>query len=55
MLSCGFGRSYDTFTTLEGTGGRINVTNPFHPGPSDSYRVLPARRGAAQLPCRRAT
>jgi predicted dehydrogenase len=40
MFSCGFGRSYDTFTTLEGTGGQIHVTNPFHPGPDDSYQVL---------------
>jgi predicted dehydrogenase len=40
MFSCGFGRSYDTFTTLEGTGGQIRVTNPFHPGPDDSYQVI---------------
>ena len=40
LLSCGFGRSYDTFTRLEGTGGQIHVTNPFHPGPADSYQVL---------------
>ena len=39
MLSCGFGRSYDTATTLEGTDGRISVTNPFHPGPADHYTV----------------
>jgi predicted dehydrogenase len=39
MLSCGFGRSYDTAATLEGTGGRITVTNPFHPGPADYYTV----------------
>jgi predicted dehydrogenase len=42
MLSCGLGRSYDTFTTLEGTAGQIRVTNPFHPGPSDSYQVVTA-------------
>jgi len=40
MFSCGFGRSYDAFTTLEGTGGQIHVTNPFHPGPADSYQVI---------------
>ena len=39
MLSCGFGRSYDTSSVLEGTGGRILVTNPFHPGPADYYTV----------------
>jgi predicted dehydrogenase len=42
LLSCGFGRSYDTFTTLEGTGGQIRITNPFHPGPGDSYEVAAA-------------
>ncbi len=40
MLSCGFGRSYDTFTTLEGTAGQIRITNPFHPGPEDSYQLV---------------
>jgi predicted dehydrogenase len=48
MFSCGFGRSYDAFTTLEGTGGQIHVTNPFHPGPDDSYQVL--RPGDQQGP-----
>jgi predicted dehydrogenase len=40
MFSCGLGRSYDTFTTLEGTEGRIRVTNPFHPSRSDSYQLV---------------
>jgi predicted dehydrogenase len=42
LLSSGFGRGYDTFTTLEGTGGQIRITNPFHPGPgdSDSYELV---------------
>ena len=40
LLSCGFGRSYDTFTTLEGTAGQIRVTNPFHPGAADSYDLV---------------
>ena len=48
MFSCGFGRSYDTFTTLEGTSGQIHVTNPFHPGPDDSYQVI--RPGDEQGP-----
>jgi predicted dehydrogenase len=48
VFSCGFGRSYDTFTTLEGTGGQIHVTNPFHPGPDDSYQVI--RPGSDQGP-----
>jgi predicted dehydrogenase len=42
MLSSGFGRGYDTFTTLEGTGGQIRITNPFHPGPDDSYEIVAA-------------
>jgi predicted dehydrogenase len=43
MFSCGFGRSYDTFTTLEGTAGQIHATNPFHPGPADSYQLIAGR------------
>jgi predicted dehydrogenase len=42
LLSSGFGRSYDTFTTLEGTAGQIRVTNPFHPGPADGYELVAA-------------
>jgi predicted dehydrogenase len=42
LLSCGFGRRYDTFTTLEGRAGQIRVTNPFHPGESDSYELVTA-------------
>jgi predicted dehydrogenase len=40
MLSSGMERSYDTFTTLEGTAGQIHLTNPFHPGPADSGQVI---------------
>jgi predicted dehydrogenase len=42
MLSCGFGRSYDASTTLEGTAGQIRITNPFHPGPADFYQLVTA-------------
>jgi predicted dehydrogenase len=42
LLSAGLKRSYDTFTSLEGTSGQIRITNPFHPGASDTYRVTPA-------------
>ena len=38
-LSCGFGRGEDTFTRLLGTGGQINVTNPFHPAAADTFEV----------------
>jgi predicted dehydrogenase len=40
LLSCGLYRSYDTFTTLDGTAGQIRITNPFHPGPGDSYQLI---------------
>ena len=40
MLSCGMRRGYDTFTRLEGTGGRIRISNPFHPGAGDTYQVI---------------
>jgi predicted dehydrogenase len=50
LFSCGFGRSYDAFTTLEGTRGQIHVTNPFHPGPSDCYRLLAARQEPRSFP-----
>ncbi len=42
-LSCGLGRSYDTYSSLEGTAGRIVLSNPFHPGPADTYQVIAAR------------
>lgn len=50
LLSCGFGRSYDAFTTLEGTAGQIHVTNPFHPGPGDSYVVKAGRDEPRRYP-----
>src|ERR1017187_5542641 len=40
LLSCGFGRSLDTFSRLLGTGGQIHVSNAFHPGPGDHYTVF---------------
>jgi hypothetical protein len=39
-LSSGLGRGLDTFSALEGTEGRINISNPFHPGPEDSYQLF---------------
>ena len=38
-LSCGFRRAGDTGTRLLGTGGQINITNPFHPGAADTFEV----------------
>ena len=49
-LSCGLGRGYDTYTSLEGTAGRIVVSNPFHPGPGDSYQVIAPRGEPASHP-----
>jgi predicted dehydrogenase len=40
LLSCGFQRSYDTFTRVLGSAGQIQLTNPFHPGPGDTLTVL---------------
>ena len=42
-LSCGLGRAYDTYSSLEGTAGRIVLSNPFHPGLADSYQVIASR------------
>jgi predicted dehydrogenase len=40
QLSCGLGRAYDTFSSLQGTAGRIHISNPFHPGVDDTYQVI---------------
>jgi predicted dehydrogenase len=40
LLSCGFGRSLDTYSRLLGTSGQIHVSNAFHPGPGDHFEVL---------------
>jgi len=49
-LSCGLGRSYDTFTSLESTARRIHVSNPLHPGPADSYQVIVPRSEPTSFP-----
>lgn len=40
MLSCGFRRSYDTFTRVLGTAGEIRIGNAFHPSAGDQFEVL---------------
>ena len=40
LLTCGFNRSYDTFSSVLGSGGQVQLTNPFHPGPADTLTVL---------------
>ena len=40
LMSCGFGRSLDTFSRLLGTAGQIHVSNAFHPRPEDHFEVF---------------
>jgi predicted dehydrogenase len=40
LLSCGFQRSFDTFTSVLGSAGRVQLTNPFHPRPADTLTLL---------------
>ena len=40
LLSCGFRRSYDTSTSVRGSAGQVQLTNPFHPGPADTLTLL---------------
>jgi predicted dehydrogenase len=39
LLTCGFRRSFDTFTSVLGSAGQIRLTNPFHPGPADTLTI----------------
>jgi predicted dehydrogenase len=39
LLSCGFRRTFDTFSRLLGAAGRIDITNPFHPEAGDRFVV----------------
>jgi predicted dehydrogenase len=45
LLSCGFRRSYDTFSSVLGTAGQVQLTNPFHPGPGDTLTILRPKAG----------
>jgi predicted dehydrogenase len=40
LLTCGFKRSYDTFTSVLGSVGQVQLTNPFHPRPADTLTIL---------------
>ncbi|TVZ05982.1 gfo/Idh/MocA family oxidoreductase [Trebonia kvetii] len=40
LLTSGFKRSYDTASSVLGTQGRLQLTNPFHPGPADTLTLL---------------
>jgi predicted dehydrogenase len=50
LLSCGFNLAQDTFSRLLGTGGQINLTNPFHPTAQDRFEVCVEGRGPATYP-----
>jgi predicted dehydrogenase len=50
VLSCGFGRAYDTFTRLLCTDGEIRVSNAFHPGPGDTVEVWRDGRREQDIP-----
>ena len=39
LLTCGFKRSFDTFTSVLGSAGQIQLTNPFHPSPADTLTI----------------
>ena len=41
VLTCGFERSYDTFTRVLGDQGQIHLTNPFHPSTEDTLTIVP--------------
>ena len=38
--SCSFLRSGDLFTRRLGTAGQIHLTDPYHPGPDDSFTLF---------------
>ena len=48
LLSCGFRRSYDTFTQVLGSEGQLHLTNPFHPGPADTLTLHQPRPGTGR-------
>ena len=51
MLTCGFRRSYDTFTQVLGSEGQLHLTNPFHPGPGDTLTLhRPGRSRSSEHP-----
>jgi predicted dehydrogenase len=40
VLTCGFQRSFDTFTQVLGDQGQLQLANPFHPAPADPLILL---------------
>jgi len=51
LLTCGFRRSYDTYTRVLGNEGQLHLTNPFHPSPADTLTIgRPGREPVVELP-----
>jgi predicted dehydrogenase len=50
LLSCGFGRAFDTFSRLMGTRGQINVSDPLVPGAHDYFEVRADGREPQRYP-----
>jgi predicted dehydrogenase len=44
LLTCGFKRSFDTFSSVLGSEGQIRLTNPFHPSPADTLTIATPRK-----------
>lgn len=40
LLTCGYRRPYDTFTRILGDAGTVHLTNPYHPGPTDTLTII---------------
>ena len=39
LLTCGFNRTLDTFSSVLGSAGQVHLTNPFHPSPADTLTI----------------
>jgi predicted dehydrogenase len=51
LLTCGFRRSYDTYTRVLGDEGQLHLTNPFHPSPADTLTLKrPGSEPVVELP-----
>jgi len=50
VFSCGMQRAYDTFTRYLGTEGELRLSNPFHPGPSDTLEIHRGERVTVEHP-----
>ena len=44
LFTCGFKRGYDTFSSVLGSAGQLQLTNPFHPNPADTITITRPQR-----------